>query len=248
MVVIIGWIAQISRTIAGSLLFSVALPIWIFSLIVATLGLIDLAKSPDRQIGNSQIFAVLTLIFGGLLGFVMVPAMIHGVGADFTGLRTQRAVAHSGAEPLDFRDHNFVFYTPSPPWQQAPAKALGQNTVVAFTRPDPMYFKLVVDRIELMLLDPRKHVAELSKTSLRQSATYYHLVNEREATYNGLAGWQTETELSLNGHDFYCMQWVFATNGFGYQLTSWAPATEKTNLLQESRRMFADFELTAPQK
>jgi len=240
----------------GGLLGLLSLTSIVGSVVLGVLGWRKCARHPGRY-QNSQIFAILTVIFGGLLSLFMVPAfiygMVHGLSRVRAGQSTYQTSSDSTASdihsrPLDFSEFNFVLQRPASPWERVNEMAFGTNTTVAFRRPDPMAFTIVAVRIPPMLLDPRKSVVQLSKTSLQKSAGWHNVVKEQEAIYNGVAGWQIETEASIQGHETYFVQWICATNGFGYQLTAWAPKASKSDLLYECDRLFADFELVAPQK
>lgn len=243
-----GWAYSASKAFGASLVLFVVLPVWIVSVVFAVIGWMDLVKAADRNVGDSKLFAILTFVFAVLLGAAVVPGVIHGIPNVFAGDRARGQTARSDGELLDFKNQNFVFHMPAKPWQQMDAKTFGPKTAVAFNRPDPMFFTIVAEPIELMLLDPRKHITESSKTGLRKAATSYHVVKEEEVAYNGLAGWQIETEATVQGRDSYFVQWLFATNGFGYQLTAWGPPAKKSALQDESARIFADFELVIGQR
>ena len=73
------------------------------------------------------------------------------------------------------------------------------------------------------------------------------MITEGEATRNGVVGWQIETQASFQGHDYYMVQWLLATNGFGYELVTWGRPELKSQVKEEAERLFSRFELTTPQ-
>jgi hypothetical protein len=239
----------VDKGIGGLILLFVALPSWIVSIILGIFGWKHLARFQGRYAGDtSKIMAAVSLGLGGLLGLILIPFLIVGICAGIDNMRAHSHRAYTDSDPLDFKDRNFVFHSPDNPWRQTDAKRFGPSAVLAFTRPEPMFFSIATARLELMLLDPRKRAVELSKNGLRKTAGSYHMVSEKEVTYNGLAGWQIETEVALQGHDFYFVQWIFATNGFGYELSTWGPPATKSALKDETSRLCEDFALTAPQQ
>ncbi len=257
-------IARWNRGVAGKIALFVIIPSWICSLIFAAYGWKKFSRFPGRYADASKILVTITLALGGLLGLFFVPAMIVGVCRGVDAARGHYYYANGGDEihphshdevqtnsdnkVLDFSAENFVFHAPPRPWEQMDGTVFGTNTTVAFRRPEPMGFTIVAIRIPPMLLDPTKHLVELSKGSLQKEAGWHKVVNEREVVYNGVTGWQIETEGSLRGKDSYFVQWLCTTNGFGYQLTLWGPKKLKFDLLYESVELFPGFEPVAPQK
>lgn len=232
-----------NRMLAGEVLLFIMLPAWVCSMIFAVFGWKRSARFPGRYTDASKICATITLALGGLMGLVVVPLAIFGIFAGINSAQRHYDRINDGGKLLDFKSQNFVFHSPSAPWQQVDERTFGSNTALAFARPEPMAFTIIATRIAPMLLDPRMTVVAGSKVALRKAMSSYMLLSEREVVYNGVAGWQIETRGLVRGRETYFVQWICATNGFGYQLTAWAPVTEKSELLGESSRLFADFEL-----
>jgi hypothetical protein len=242
-------VARASRVLGGSLVL-LAILFWVWSLALASLGWKDLVKYPGTYMG-SKVLATLTLVFGGILSLVYVPATFFGLRDAImahAGVRAESQQSDSSVEPLGFKDEHFIFHPPGDPWQQVSAREFGSNTTVGFRRPDPMCFTIIAKKIGFMYLEPRKGMVESSKTSLRRIASSYNVVSEQEVAYNGLSGWQIETEAALQGRKTYFVQWIVVTNGFGYLLTTWAPVSAKSQLKDEAGRLCADFKPTPPER
>ena len=230
-------------------------PSMISSFVLAILGWRKCEKHPNRY-EESKTFVTVTLVLSGLslvlLCFPLVQAIRTGMAWSHTEDPPSDTGDHSAAldtrgEPIDFKQFNFVFHTPASPWRQVDEKRFALHPVVAFAHPDKIFFIVAADNLAPMLLDPRKHVVDISKTNLRRDSSNYKLVSEQETSRNGLAGWQVETEVSIQGHDYYFVQWDFATNGVGYQFSAWGPPRLKNEIKDEAAKLSANFEL-APQK
>jgi hypothetical protein len=228
------------------LIVLLAIPAYGFSLVLALMGLRKCAKYPGRHL-DSRLFAILTLVFGGLFGLVIIPAFIQGIRTAIAGAQTRSVMSQYNHEPLDFKSQNFIFHQPKSPWRQLNAPGLGRGAVLAFGRPRPVFFTVAVHKMQFTMDDPQKQLIALSKTGLRHVASSYKLVDEHESTYNATAGWQIESEAAIQGHDFYFVHWLYATNGFGYQLATWGPPELKSQVLNEAVQLNQDFELVQPQ-
>ena len=100
----------------------------------------------------------------------------------------------------------------------------------------------------VIVMNARGDMAKASKISMRRTMESSRIIDEKEVTYHGMAGWQIETKGIIRGHDTCFVQWLYTTNGFGYQLSAWAPTSAKGQLEVEAIRLFEGFELTPPQR
>lgn len=217
------------------------------SIVLAVMGLRKCIKYPSLQ-QDSKLFAILTLVFGGLFELFLIWALIGGIRTGIATVRTHRSeISRYRSEPLDFKSLNFIFHQPQSPWQQLDAGRSGHGPALYFGRPGPIFFSIGVHKMELPVDDPQKQVVTLAETGLQNKASSYKLVDDHESTYNGVAGWQIETQAAIQGHDFYFVQWVFATNGLGYQLATWGPPELKSRVQDEAAQLNRDFELVPPQ-
>jgi uncharacterized protein DUF3857/transglutaminase superfamily protein len=242
-----GFAAVNRDKLLGGLAVLIAISSWLCSLIVGVFGWKRVAQFPGRYTDNSKLFATITLALGGLLGLIFIPTLIKGFCAGIDRTRGRYYQENAADDALDFRDHNFMFRSPAAPWQRIFPGATSRNTLVAFDRPDRMRFTLYAEKVSLTVPDPNKQIAEFSKSVLRGSSTSYQLLAENEVVYNGVVGWQIETQTARGGYDYFSVQWLFATNGFGYDLTILGTPGAKSQVQDEAKRMFANFKLITPQ-
>jgi hypothetical protein len=231
----------------GGLLALLVIPALIWSLVLAGLGLRECARYPGRYL-QSKLFAILTLVFGGLFALCLLPGLIQGAHAVAAGARARREFA-SSREPIEVADLNFTFHPPASPWHRVEPNAfIKKGPALAFSRPDPMFFTVGANYFGLMIPDLRTRMVESTKADVRKLFDSYQFLNEQESTYNGLSGWQMEIQATGKGRDFYFVHWMFATNGVGYQLTIWGSSNLKSEIREQAASLFPGFELTSHQK
>jgi hypothetical protein len=85
----------------------------------------------------------------------------------------------------------------------------------------------------------------LSRANLRLALPDYQSICENAATYNGTMGWHIEAQGRFDGREVFVVQWLVATNGFGYQCTIWGPVELKSEIKHESEPMFLSFQPTS---
>jgi len=213
----------------------------IWSLALAVIGLIECVKHPERY-PRGKAVAGLTLV--SVFALFLIPLIASGVRRVMAGAKARSQIRQSGAQPLRFDELSFIFRPPGPPWNQTDARRFGRGPVLAFARAEPMFFTVSANRLQPGFFDARSRLVEICKTSTRRDTTSYRLVKEGEVTRNGLAGWQTETQAAFQGHEYYLVHWILATNGFGYQLVTWGPPALSSQVKEEAERLFSKFELT----
>ena len=242
----------------------VMIPSWITSLILAIFGLKQTARYAGRYTETSKLFATITLALGGLAALIIVPMFIYGFSRGIDYARMQAGQPHAqnplaetkpvetppAEKPLDFKNDNFTFHPPGSPWQKVSPREFGPNVLYGLWRPEPMCFTIIQQRQRagVIVMDPRRDMVAASKISMRRAMEACRITDEKEVTYNGMAGWEIESEGIIKNHDTCFVQWIYATNGFGYLLSTWAPRSDKVQLEVEASRLFAGFELTPPQQ
>ncbi len=218
--------------IAGAILFLCFL-IVLGSLILARRGWKECGQPPWKpQRGRSA--AAATFVIGGLLGLILFPALIYGFG----NMLSRRMNFTGGT--LKFGGMNFEFHSPRPPWNQTDERTVGRSTVLAFSRPGPMTFAVNVNALEAGYPNALARVIELAKADFRLAVNSYRAVSEGEVSRKGVTGWQIETEAVHQERHLYIIQWLVATNGFGYQLTIWGPLELKSQIKNEAEPLFLE--------
>jgi len=251
---LVAWVAilplrlYVSKELAGMDMVFIVMPSWIGSMILGIFGWKQLGRYPGRYTDASKLFATLTFALGGFAGLFLVPTIIAGLCTSFDHTRAQNQ-QHDAEEigSLKFKDQNFIFHQPAPPWQHVDAGAYGRYLMFVYKHPDQLIFEFAANKIPPAVTDPRKSIIELSKSTLRKSVAVYEVVSEKEVSHHGLAGWQIETKTSNKGHDYYSVQWLYATNGYGYLLTTLGTPNSKLRIEEEADRMFENFELIPPE-
>ncbi len=245
----------VSKELAGVVMLFIVTPSWACSLILAIFGWKQTAKYPGRYTDTSKLFATLTLALGGMVGLILVPMHIYSFtrGVDYARMQARRQhVENPPAEnpSPEFKDLNFTFHSPGGSWRQVNPSQLAPKIRYELWRPDPMYFTILQQpqRVGVIVMNPRHDMVQASKNTMRRDVPSYRITDEKEVTYNGLAGWQIEAEGTVRDRDTCFVQWIYATNGFGYLLSTWAPRSSKVELEVEASRLFARFELTPPQQ
>lgn len=153
-------------------------------------------------------------------------------------------------KPLDFKEQNFTFHPPGSPWEKVNSSDFGPNVHYALWRPGPMTFTIIQQRQRpgAIVMNPRADMVQASKISMLRTMESSRVIDEKEVTFHGMVGWQVETEGVIRGRKTYFVQWLYATNSMGYQLSAFGPSTAKRELELEAIRLFAGFELTPSQQ
>jgi hypothetical protein len=225
--------------LVGVLCLSI-LGILTWSLILAVVGLRQCASLPDRY-PRGKVPAIATLVFGGLFLLALLTTFVGSIRAGMARSQLAEKIRGSGFEQLRFDALNFNYQSPSPPWVQTDARTFGRGTVLAFVRPEPMYFSICANPLEAGFAGDRGRIVQLSMSNVLAEATSYHSISEGEVTRNGLAGWQIEGRGNFQGREFYLVNWLLATNHFGYQLSVWGPTALSSDIKREADNLFSNF-------
>jgi hypothetical protein len=230
---------------AGGLILLVVIGAVLWAVVFAVLGLRECARFGHRR-GRSA--AITTLVLAALFALLMVPPLIN------TYPYSRNAAGGKGLanrpDKLEFHELNFEFLLPELPWQQVDARMFGPTAVVGFVWPEQMVMNISVIGSATNSPDRRAHAIELSKKELQSAATptSYRLLTERETIANGIAWWETESRANLQGRSYYLVHWLYATNGFYYQLALWGPPEIQTEVKREAGRLFPNFYLMAARR
>ncbi|PWU20496.1 MAG: hypothetical protein C5B50_03825 [Verrucomicrobia bacterium] len=214
------------------------------SVVLAIIGLIEYAdrKGVFKQ-GRAQAIIALSLAF---LTFLIFAA---GVVAGFAPRNGPYRLAGQPYpdELLRFDDLNFKFRAPPRPWVQADAKRLNRESSLAFLRSMPeAFFMVIAEKLGADTELNTSALAEIAKERMRSTASRYRLVSEGPATHNGFQGWQLESRASVKGYDLFYLQWIFVTNGYSYQFTSWGRASDADRLRSDINSLYSRFDLIDP--
>jgi hypothetical protein len=232
-----------SKNLVG-LLALVCIAAWPTSLALAFIGWRQCKKHPERY-SRGKNFALSTLLVGGSFSLVFIPAVIIGVERAAARARPSNPVMADFRTDLKFDALKFHFRFPSPPWDQIDARMFGQGSVLAFGRPEPMFFTVCVNKVDTDSPGSLERVVELARNSIRNQAISYQLLTERELRYDGTPGWQTETRATFQGREYFLIHWYTTANGFGYQLAVWGAPGSEEKIREESERIFRNFELVS---
>jgi hypothetical protein len=226
--------------VLGGLLFLTVIPAWIWSMVLAVLGLRQCLRHAERY-SRGKTFAILTLAFGSFIGLLLVPGLIGGIKGAMAANQARSRFSREGQGA--FEELNFNFNAPRG-WKLWEKRTTMQGVVLAFGNENsPMILNLTAQALPPGLLDPRRHVMELSREAYQREATSYRLISEGEVIRNGLAGWQAETQGIVQGRDCYHVRWIVATNGFGYQIMVFGPSANANQIKEGAEAAFQNFEL-----
>jgi len=230
-----------TAALAG-LIALLVIPSLIWSLILAGLGLRQRAKYPGRYLDNKWM-AIVTLLFGGMFALFMIRPLLFGARSVMAGASARRQSAQVENGPFNFTNRVFILHPPPLPWKQARARNIGSGGVVGFSRPEPMFFTFYAGTLEPGDLNPRQHIVDLTKADLVRHSTSHEFLQEMEVTYQNLTGWRIESRATINGQDCYIVQWLLATNGFGYEFRTWGPEILKSGVKEQANGFPLNFEL-----
>jgi len=206
------------RLAAGSLGL-LTIPMVPAAVVLAIVGLRDLARNPRKAGGRGM--AITTLWIGGLMGLILLPMLIAGIKGGIQGARRARErIAY--ARLLRFPAEQFVIHTPDPPWIQMNVKNYGSFAVAGFAQPGPISSIVMVTNLGPAAAKFQDRLVGWCKLAEMRVANPWHIMSEGNVERNGVNGWQFETVGYDQGHEVYAVTWVVTTNGFGYVLRTWS--------------------------
>jgi len=174
---------------------------------------------------------------------ILIPMLIGGIKSMMDGVRARERIA--AASLLRFPAEQFVFHTPAQPWEQVNAKNFGPLTVAGFAEPGPIVSLVIVTNLGPAAADVDGSLVTWWKEREQSAHNPWRIVSEGIVERNGVIGWQFETLGYSQGHESYAINWVVATNGFGYILRTSSPSELKARAKEASDYIFSRFEPTA---
>lgn len=201
--------------LAGGMLGMLTIVMVPAAVVLAIVGLRDLAKNPRKTGGRGM--AIATLWIGGLMGLILVPMIIAGIKGGIKGwTRARERIAY--AKLLRFPVEQFVFHTPDPPWMQVDSRNFGPMVVAGFAEPGPITSTVMVTNLGPAAENMQGTLVNRCKEGERHVSNPWRIVSEGNVERNGVTGWQFESVGYFQGHEMYAVTWVVTTNGFGYVL------------------------------
>ena len=231
-------------TVVTGLVGLVVLGLFVTSLVLAILGLIEFSNRPDAfSQGRAQ--AIWALVLTGLLGLTFGAGFVTAVARP-----SRFALASSSpGQTLTFDDLNFRLRAPERPWVSIDASKLNKDSKVTFIRRFPeAYFFVIAEKIGTSVNWSSEQLAELTKGQMQAAATSTRVTSEAPLVMNGLRGVLVETEATVAMHPLHYLRWCCATNGYAYQLIGYSRSEDQQRINAELRQMFLRFELVDPNR
>ena len=227
------------RSFAGLVIYFVY-PTVAIAVVLAILGLKECRRAGRKD--NGKMMAIITLAVSSLAGFILVPTLVSIIE---DGLHGRRGMEHS--ELLKFPSQNFAFQSPTPPWKQLDVRGFNPRPAVSFVRPGPTYFVIYPMKLNPNGEDPRAQLVGLCKVATIDSLNPFRVIREETVKRKELEGWQLDVEGTLQGRQYYFINWAVVTNGLGYVLRIWGPPEMTAEIKQQSEDMFSRFKPVPPQ-
>src|SRR6266571_2747225 len=231
-------------TIVTGLVGLVVLGLFVTSLVLAILGLMEFSNRPEAfSQGRAQ--AIWALVLTGIIGLSFGAGFVTAVARQ----RTIALVPSSPSQTLTFDELNFRLRAPDRPWVSIDASKLNKDSKVTFMRRFPdAYFFVIAEKIGTSVNWSSEQLAELGKAQMQAATTSARVTSEAPFLLNGLRGVWVETEATVAMHPLHYLRWCCATNGYAYQLIGYSRSEDQQRMAAELRQMFFRFELVDPNR
>jgi len=231
------WVAAI-----GALAGFVILGAMVTALVLAILGLQEIAAQPGRfRQGKAQAIGTL-VVFGLLIGMAII-GMVAGINRQ--SVHTFKV--NPGAVTR-FEAENFEFSNPGSPWHPMDMTKINKEAKLTIMRQFPeVYFSIVANPIGQRMELTAAQFADLGKNHMRALAgDTMHVLGETPLVINGLPGLLEEMEAQVGGQMLYYRQWYAMTNGYSYELVAWGRSDNRERVTEETQPLLYRFKQIDP--
>jgi transglutaminase-like putative cysteine protease/Tfp pilus assembly protein PilF len=219
-------------------LSSITLACYVAGFVAGTIGLIDFHKNRSAYAqGTAQamwaigLSTVLALLFGTTLYFNLGPLLAQSLAASPQPAETTSSEVTSPSKTVlaenevelkrkrVLDEFNLAFYVPDIPWVEVEARQLAPGIAFGMEwREREVTLLLVPERVGIeTALKIDAFVARV-KANGKNTMDGRGVYNQREQTYNGIAGVRFEADGMLNDRPIHKAIWVATKNGFAYQV------------------------------
>jgi tetratricopeptide (TPR) repeat protein len=212
------------------------------SIVFAVRGLIEY-KRGSNHFSQGRAQAIWALVFDMVFIAVITGNMARGYPAGMAMNNQPRP-----RDTLQFSDLNFQFVAPDRPWVRTDPKALNAAVSLAFLRGNPeMYFTIAAEKV-LSLDSSAETLADLAWTRLQGIGESVEKRTQFPAKEGALNGLELHMNARLNGLPVFFVEWLCATNGWSYQLTTWGPSSQSNALVANAHEMMSRFSVADYEK
>ena len=209
------------------------------------IGLVEYQQAPGRyQQGRAQAIGALVACVFFLL--TMGAGLIRGILGSQTGRDLGPQTTRQ--ETLTFTKENFRFNSPGSPWARVNATNVNRYAKLAFISSRPNLFMLVIPQEIGISSFTTDALLDIAEANLKSASPNARILSRQPARVGDLQGLRMESQTTLRGQGLFYIHWMCVTNGWGYQLVSWASLQDKAALLREMPSMWNRFELLDPRR
>jgi transglutaminase-like putative cysteine protease/tetratricopeptide (TPR) repeat protein len=218
------------------------------AVITAILGLTLYGRHPEYVQGRRQ--AVAAILIGGLV------LMLAGAGAVVGITRALRARAAppsvnwtAPGQVQRFEELNFTYETPPAPFVSWDTKVNDAMTV-GFLRTKPtVFFMIIAERSADDLTTDSSGLASIAQANMASSSTSTPVFGETKPhVVNGLSGVRFSADVVVNGRNLAYSYWIYASNGFLYQLITFGEKAERSRVDEDAELLVGRFRRIDPQR
>ena len=247
-----GMVGGLSPTLHALMILGglISLMAIIAAAVLAIIGLVEYGNR-ERQYTQGRAQAIWTLSLSFLfMCFVMIGASrkFQQVLLNSQAAKTNQPTA---GQWLVFDNFNFKIRAPGDgkPWVQWDAKKLNKNATVAFAHTDPqVFFIIVAENTETSPGMTTDGLAEIAKANLRSRTLALQILKENPVRRQGLDGVQMDSDAQIQAYHLFYRHWLFATNGYIYQLIAWGGIDDAAAVCDRSEELFSAFNLIDAQR
>jgi len=225
--------------------FGLGAMLWMLACVLGLVGSWRGKRQPWRyRYGRKFSDAVMASSFATL---VLLPIISGPAPGQRTGTARMAPPPPARRALLRFPSFHFVYRPPAAPWGQVDAARTGPANLVAFARPDQLTFVITVPKPTAAQADwDLARYATWVRTGLTNYPAAVEIKAEGAARHGQMDGWEWETHAWSQGREIYSVRFLCVTNGFAYLMQTWGPPALETRIRQESGKLCALFQPTAP--
>ena len=220
------------------------------SIVVAILGLVELKSAPGKyNQGKRQ--AVWSLILSGILTCLFMGGVFVGLAKSMSAknefaLKTDENGRPLGAAQVNDPDMNYTL-SALPGWVEGDAAKISPAAKHVFMRSRPTVFlAIVAERTGSDMAMTNEQLAEISQLHIKSNDSSAAIGASENHMVNGMNGVRFYTDAHVSSLNISYAHWVFAQNGFAYQILAWADSRQKSALPGEFETVLRNFRRIDP--
>ncbi|WP_375757733.1 DUF3857 domain-containing protein [Corallococcus exercitus] len=229
----------------------VAFVLLLLGLFLAVTSLLELRSDKERRLkGRTHAgwaVALSVLLLGGMgFGFFSALARRDEIPADFRAAKPEEGIRDE--------EFNFAFRHPGKPWTTMNAPRLNKLAKFAMARggKSQMFFIIIPEKSADGEVpggeESTELIADIVAANLESGMGAVEKLSREPHAVGEMKGIRMRTRAQHKQMPLTYVQWVYAHEGYAYQLMAWGSTQDEKELFAEADRLFSHFSMVDPQR